>query len=81
MDEKYHQMRAIENCLCMCFLMRACEKSDDFGDAIRELVNYKKMRTLKSEKSTLSIWRLPGSKTSLPCSYPTATLQPQTTPG
>lgn len=75
MDEKYHQMRAIEDCLRMCFLMRAREKSDDFGDAICESVSYIKVRRLKSEKSTGSIWRLPGTKTSLPCSYPVATLQ------
>lgn len=72
----------------MCFLMRACEKSDDFGDAICESVSHMKVRMLKGEKLTGSIWRLPGTETSLPCSYPVPkwpfrdkSSLPYTTPG
>ena len=34
MDEKCDEMRAMEKCVRKCFLMRACDKSDGFGEAI-----------------------------------------------
>lgn len=67
-------MHAIEKCMRKCSFSRACDKSNGFGEAIRRLGIYIKVRMLKSSKSAASIWRptlqLPYSKSNLPCSHP-----------